>query len=128
MSNVTARICDRCEREIPAEVRLGITVTVNYHHQSKLDLCVECEGELTIWLGKHPLWGTTIEQILAGNASGEGYPTKERIQQLRIENGLPPWCRQCMKEGRGGSGYIGVLTEKTDGGTEVYSCGHTSGK
>lgn len=54
-------------------------ITVNYHHARTLDICEPCEGEFTIWLGKHPLWGTSLADIIAGRATGTGYPTREQI-------------------------------------------------
>lgn len=127
MSRVTDRVCDRCRGTVGhgGDLRLGISVTVNYHHPKTLDLCVDCEGELTIWLGRHPLWGTPLDQILAGGASGEGYPSRERIAILRRDRGLPPWCPTCMREGRMPPGE---LDHVSDGQTEVYTCGHASGK
>jgi hypothetical protein len=76
MGVVQERRCDRCAK--PMTHPRGI-ITVNYHHPRTLDICEDCEDEFTIWLGKHPLWGTPLADIAAGRASGEGYPSPERI-------------------------------------------------
>jgi hypothetical protein len=61
-------------------------ITVNYHHPRTLDICESCEGEFTIWLRKHPLWGTSLADIIAGRASGVGYPTQEQIAALVLDD------------------------------------------
>lgn len=72
--------CDRCEA--PLTHPRGI-ITVNYHHPRTLDICRDCEGEFTLWLGKHPLWNTSLDNILAGLATGDGYPTAEQIEKFK---------------------------------------------
>ena len=76
MAMVTEQRCDRCDKKIK---RYGVGLEVQYHHPRKLDLCQECVGLFTLWLGKHPLWDTPLDQILAGTATGDGYPTKAQI-------------------------------------------------
>jgi NAD-dependent SIR2 family protein deacetylase len=80
MSVIQECRCDRCGVVLPRS--RGI-ITVNYHHPRKLDLCRDCEGEFTIWLGKLPLWGTPLADIVAGRASGDGYPSREQIEALK---------------------------------------------
>lgn len=61
MARETKWICDRCRKDLSQGAGYGIGLTVEYHHPKKLELCPECENEFTIWLGHHPLWGTTLE-------------------------------------------------------------------
>lgn len=83
---VTEHRCDRCGHVFgPHEPH--ITFTINYHHPRTLDICRSCEGLFVFWLGKHPGGETSLETILAGRASGNGYPSKDQIEAYKAEHG-----------------------------------------
>lgn len=74
-------ICDRCGIKLSQGAGYGVTLEVQYHHAKVLELCPNCENEFTLWLGHHPLWETTIEQMTKGLHIGQGYPSQERVQE-----------------------------------------------
>lgn len=104
-------LCDRCEREIDGPY---LTVTVNYHHPRTLDICRECETDFTLWLGKHPLWGTTLDELLQGSHHGAGNPSKERIEEYRAQTKAPYYCN-CDKPGCKERRYSEAIEHETDG-------------
>lgn len=81
----TEHRCDRCGKTLDhgGETRLGVVIEVQYHHPQSLDLCVDCEAEFTLWLGRHPLFGTPLADILNGGCIGGGYPTQEQIEAFK---------------------------------------------
>lgn len=68
--------CDRCGCSLP---HAAMTMTLAYHHPPTLELCVHCDEEFTLWLGKHPLWQISLTEGV--NNSGSGWPSSERIKE-----------------------------------------------
>lgn len=73
-------VCDRCMRPFDGNHKqsFGRKLTVHYHHEKELELCKECEGSFTLWLRKHPGGSSSLDAILRGLATGDGYPYKEQ--------------------------------------------------
>lgn len=69
--------CDRCAKRLGAH--RGLDLIAQYHHPRTIELCDECEGAFAIWLGKHPHSGVPLQDMIAGRATGQGYPTRAQI-------------------------------------------------